>query len=517
MVFPSTFKDIKRRITRTKSPPTTAQRWSKKQQATTTQSSRRVEEGKASFGHPFTKHHPRKPQTMRTQTRQPPALERIVVGVRPPRVAVVTTTTRRKPMRRTSPPTTNMPDLPPNVIGDFLVEKENHLQQGTTIILNNRGTTILLLLLLHGGTMAGKMHQAASAAVHKTCPNNDRPSIEPLEDHPMNPFGWNNEKQAPLCPKMTIMWWSRLWYVGGSNCVDHTLCLSLLLHNDRHLTYTVPQQASTISMQDCILRRGFDFNMMDPVSLPVTPGHDFAGHVVARGNHVTDDRIPLGALVVGLVRTGGNGRFISVPVDSIIPVPRKIGPEEAVCMVSIYATALHCLKLGSRRHLLFSMDDQKVLVIGGMDGVGHALVDWCKRAKAEVYVTAPENRHLYIKTSLGAKPLPENPEEWPAELQGQMDMVFDGVGHTVSPAVLASLKPDHSLVCYGKSSLLKQRMGMFGAPLSAHLDRFQTMFSSNIKVVDLWKSYRSDPEAYKVCVLVCTVLKKHLENELLSY
>ncbi|KAL7581542.1 hypothetical protein ACA910_022107 [Epithemia clementina (nom. ined.)] len=253
--------------------------------------------------------------------------------------------------------------------------------------------------------------------------------------------------------------------------------------------------ASTICTQDCILRRGLDFEVTDPISLPVVPGQDFVGRLYARGNLATD--VPDGALVAGFVRTGGNARFISVPAHSLIQVPPKVGPEEAVCLLSVYATAYQCMKLVSSNNLLFALENKRVLIVGGMDSVGQALLDMCRTAKAQVFVTAPDHRHALVKSTFGAHPLPEKTSEWSPMVEGEMDIVFDGVCHKGSAASLKSLKEDGTLVCFGQASLLRQKMGLFGAPLTAHIERLQTKFTRRTKVVDTWESYKNDPETYK--------------------
>ena len=255
-------------------------------------------------------------------------------------------------------------------------------------------------------------------------------------------------------------------------------------------------QASSISLQDCLLRHGIDFHVTSPISLPAIPGQGFVGNIVARGRKGKSFRN--GALLAGFVRTGGNARYISVPAQSLVEAPSRLDPAEAVSMVYHYATAYQCLKLVADRNVMFAMDGQRVLVVGGLDGVGQALIDLCMKAKAVVYATAHDRRHSYVRSVLGATPLPECASEWSTIVEGEMDIVFDGVCQNGLSSSLKSLNQSGTLVCFGRSSLLQQKMGLFGAPLSAHLDMFRTQFSARIKVVDIWEIYKNDPESYKV-------------------
>ena len=48
-----------------------------------------------------------------------------------------------------------------------------------------------------------------------------------------------------------------------------------------------------------------------------------------------------------------------------------------------------------------------MLILGGMDGVGQALIQLRKKARASVYVSAPKLRHVYLNSVLGVTPLLE--------------------------------------------------------------------------------------------------------------
>jgi NADPH:quinone reductase-like Zn-dependent oxidoreductase len=227
-------------------------------------------------------------------------------------------------------------------------------------------------------------------------------------------------------------------------------------------------QASTVTLNDCLIRRGFDFSLFHPLSLPLTPGFDVVGHVIASGDKV--EEFKEGDRVAALVRTGGNARFISVPCDSLVKIPRNIEPAEAAAMVSIFTTAYQALKRITQTGPMFSLQGKKVLILGGMDGVGQALIQMCHKARADIYTTAPTSRHTYIRTFLGVTPLPEDKEAWLPMVQGEIDFVFDGVCEDGLATPYKALKPDGELVCYGHAAMLQEReMGMFGAPMSAHV------------------------------------------------
>ena len=206
-----------------------------------------------------------------------------------------------------------------------------------------------------------------------------------------------------------------------------------------------------------------------------------------------------GDRVAALVRQGGNARYVEVPASSLVRVPKIVESGEAVCMLSIYSTAYQSLRMIRKEDEAFSLQGKKVLVIGGMDAVGHALIQMCRKAKGEVYATAPKKRHGYIKNVLRARPVVENAKEWIDVVDGQMDFVFDGSGDNLSTAH-AALKPEGKLVCFGDSSLLKQEMGLFGAPFSARFKKLRDHMRARTYHVDVWGMFQADREGYKKTV-----------------
>jgi len=255
-------------------------------------------------------------------------------------------------------------------------------------------------------------------------------------------------------------------------------------------------QASTVSYQDCALRRGIDFNVFDPVTLPVTPGIDLVGHIASVGERCT--RFREGDRVAALVRTGGNARFVSVDECDLFPVPRSLDSSEAVCMVSTYMTAFQSLKqvIGKDR----SLSGKTLLVTGALGPIAQAIIQLSWRAGAEkVYATAPQGRHKYVRSMLGAKPLHMDPHEWLPLVEGKMDVVMDGTCQDGFESSQKALKEKGILVCYAMADLLnKEGMGVFGAPLSARWNHAKaTYFMAKTKTFDLWESHRENPQTFR--------------------
>jgi NADPH:quinone reductase-like Zn-dependent oxidoreductase len=256
-------------------------------------------------------------------------------------------------------------------------------------------------------------------------------------------------------------------------------------------------QAATVTLRDCLFRRGHCFDFVSPTTLPMTPGHDAVGKIVAVGANVKEFKE--GERVAALIRTGGNARYANVLSSHLVRVPAIVDAAEAACMVSVHTAAYQSMKLITSQGPTFSLTGKKILIIGGMEGVGQALVQMCNKARAEVYATCPERRHVYMKNVLGARPLPEDSKVWLPQVQGKMDVVFDGLCEDGLDAACKALVKNGEVVCFGHAAMIKEEMGVFGAPLSAYLNKWKSHLT-RAKTIDIWDSFKEDQDQYKVWI-----------------
>jgi NADPH:quinone reductase-like Zn-dependent oxidoreductase len=307
---------------------------------------------------------------------------------------------------------------------------------------------------------------------------------------------------------------------------------------DDHVIIRV--EASTVTLEDCAIRRGFDFDIFHPTAVPVTPGTDVVGRIVAIGSGVGEHgQVPfpfaLHDRVAALVRSGGNARYVSVPSNRLVRLPAGVDFDaaEAVAMVSIYTTAYQTLKrIKQKKNLsilsdransntngkppkeetnlnVFSLAGSTVLVIGGMNAVGQALLQMCQKAKADkIYATGPVHRHSYLQHVLGAIPLPETGwlEQQKYDIEGQMDYVFDGVNEDIwLDTSYRALKPlTGELVCYGHTAMLReQHMGVLGARQRVTPQFVDVGRDRRAQMLEIGESFRQDPETYKVSTSAC--------------
>jgi len=210
-------------------------------------------------------------------------------------------------------------------------------------------------------------------------------------------------------------------------------------------------EASTITLQDCMIRRGKWYEMQ---SLPFIPGSDFVGVIHDMGEEARNySTFQVGDKVAALVPSGGNAKYISLPYHSIIRVPTETDSVVALCLSSAYVPAREALDRARKLNTPFT--SANILIIGGNGPSGLATIELALLEGANVFTTADERHHEYL-TNMGAKCFPIDPNMWLPTLQGKMDVVLDSVCLDGYESSRAALNSTGMLVCTGLSAVYTQ-------------------------------------------------------------
>ena len=169
----------------------------------------------------------------------------------------------------------------------------------------------------------------------------------------------------------------------------------------------------------CLVRvRAVSLNGFDPMvlrgipglktPLPMIPGADFAGDVVAVGANVPatgpgiGDRVqvvpyrpPVG--MMGETLRGGCCELIAVDHDYLLPVPDEVSHIDAAALPTAYGTALRMVRVRGKISA-----GETVLVLGASGGVGTCAVQLCKLQGAIVVACASSARKSEHLKRLGA-------------------------------------------------------------------------------------------------------------------
>jgi alcohol dehydrogenase len=141
--------------------------------------------------------------------------------------------------------------------------------------------------------------------------------------------------------------------------------------------------------------------------LPMIPGADIAGEIVALGEAVDRERWRIGDRVtvvpnqptgmMGETLLGGAADLVAVGQDFVVPIPDEISFVAAACLPVAYGTALRMIE--TRGQLAAG---EKVLILGASGGVGTCAVQLAKAIGCEVIACTSSGWKAEKLKALGA-------------------------------------------------------------------------------------------------------------------
>lgn len=200
---------------------------------------------------------------------------------------------------------------------------------------------------------------------------------------------------------------------------------------------------STVNPVDWKTRDGNVTRIMD-VPLPIIPGWDVAGTVVALGDGVT--RFAIGDEVYGLsgrtgIRCGAYAEYATLDSGATAKKPGNLTLEQAACTPLAGLTAWQSLFVNAELKA-----GDTVLIQGGAGGTGSFALQFAKHAGAKsIYTTARSVNHDYVR-GLGADvaidyTLEDFTEAMRRHEPDGVDMVWDSIGGEVHRRSFEVLKP----------------------------------------------------------------------------
>lgn len=172
-------------------------------------------------------------------------------------------------------------------------------------------------------------------------------------------------------------------------------------------------------------------------------GWDVAGTVAALGEGVTT--FDVGERVVALSPNGGSfAERVVVPAEWTAPLPSACDFVPAATLPVAGVTAAGTLRL-ARTHA-----GDRVLVTGAAGGVGQCTLQLALQAKATVTGQAASEERAAAVRATGAEALVHPGDGSPVD--GQFDVVLDGIGGPMLGPLLAATAPNGRVVVYGNSA-----------------------------------------------------------------
>jgi len=188
-----------------------------------------------------------------------------------------------------------------------------------------------------------------------------------------------------------------------------------------------------------------------PMKLPLTPGMEGAGVVVATGPSCK--RFSVGDRVAWSAALGSYAELVRVPEDSAVPVPDGVDLELAAAVMLQGMTAHYLVTdtfpLGA---------GHRCLIHAGAGGTGLLLIQMAKHLGAELFTTvgSPDKVDL-VRTAGADHVILYRDEDFGTAIEQiagprAIDVVYDGVGKSVFDRGLDVLRPRGMMVTFGNAS-----------------------------------------------------------------
>jgi NADPH:quinone reductase-like Zn-dependent oxidoreductase len=157
--------------------------------------------------------------------------------------------------------------------------------------------------------------------------------------------------------------------------------------------------------------------------LPVIPGFDFSGEVVALGEGATGHRVGDQVYAMLPLKTSGTyAEYVTVSAAIVASKPQRLDHVQAAAVPMAALTAYQALfdTAGLKR-------GQTVLIHGAGGGVGHMAVQLAKNAGATVIGTGSQSNGAFIK-QIGADVFVDYRAQKFEDVAKEVDVVLDTVG-----------------------------------------------------------------------------------------
>jgi NADPH2:quinone reductase len=208
----------------------------------------------------------------------------------------------------------------------------------------------------------------------------------------------------------------------------------------------IRQRAVGLNFIDIYQRTG-----LYPMKLPMVPGNEGAGDVVALGEGVTDLKIGDRVGYQGSIGAYAEERLL--PADRAVPLPDGIDYETAAAVMLKGLTAYYLL------HLTWDLKaGETILFHAAAGGVGLIACQWATAIGATVIGTAGSEEKVALARENGAThAINYRSEDFVArvkEITGGrgVDVVYDSVGKDTFERSLDCLRPRGLMVSFGNST-----------------------------------------------------------------
>lgn len=190
-----------------------------------------------------------------------------------------------------------------------------------------------------------------------------------------------------------------------------------------------------VAVEAFSLNRG-EANRLKTMERGLVTGWDLAG--VVEEPAADGSGPPAGMRVVGMVNPGAWAQKVAVPTSVLASLPLEVTFAQAATLPVAGITALLALQIAG------TPMGKRVLVTGATGGVGRFAIQLAKLSQAHVTALVRHDKATEALTKLGA-------DEVVTALDGEYDVIVEGVGGATLGAALAHVAPDGHVVSFAST------------------------------------------------------------------
>src|ERR671914_719711 len=221
----------------------------------------------------------------------------------------------------------------------------------------------------------------------------------------------------------------------------------------------VTVKAAGVNPADWKVREGY-FQQMTPLQFPSTLGMDFSGVIEKVGEGVNGFNQDDGVYGDAAAIRGGSGAFAEMALaneDSIAHKPKTLSHEEAAGLPLVGVSAWQALV-----ETIGLSGAQKILIHGGVGGIGSIAIQLAKHNGAYVATTVSTNDKEFVQ-QLGANEIIDyKTQKFEDVLPHDYDAVFDTVGGETYTRSFKILKRDGGVLVSMLEQPVQELMDQFG-------------------------------------------------------
>ncbi|TPE44762.1 NAD(P)H-quinone oxidoreductase [Pontibacter mangrovi] len=248
----------------------------------------------------------------------------------------------------------------------------------------------------------------------------------------------------------------------------------------------VKVHATALNRADTLQRQG---KYPPPKDASPLLGLEMAGEVVEAGINCT--RYKKGDKVFGLLSGGGYAEYAVIDEAMAMPVPENLSMEEAAAIPEVFLTAWQALVWLGRLQA-----GERALIHAGASGVGTAAIQLARALKAEVLVTASEQKiqaclDLGAHKAINYKEVPFEDEVLAYTNSEGVDVIVDFIAGPYFNQNLNCLRLDGRLVILaslggGKvdgvdlRKILTKRLHVMGSTLRSRSKEYQIKLTEDL-------------------------------------